>query len=161
MKKTISLMFVFLLLVSPMVSAQTVEQEAGVTPDNPLWGLEIVMEKIMTMLMTNQQDKINYGLQIADERLAEMEVMIKENKEDFVYQIEIERNRIVNQIATQEMTELTEQHKIQIRQRLEKHVEAAEQVREQTKEQTQEYIKTSVDQGKEILEKMQLKLGNQ
>jgi len=157
--KQISLMLVILLFASPLVMAQTIEQEAGITPDSPIWKLEVAMEKIMMALTFQQKDKINYGLKIAEERLAEMKVMISKNKPEFIGKIEEERNRIVNQMYTQEMTKLTEQNKIQIMQKLEQHTENMEQFKEQLQEQTRNKLEISTKKSSEVLENMKLKFG--
>lgn len=52
--------------------------QAGITPDSPLWGLDIAIEKITERFSENA--KLSHAM----ERLAEVKVMIQQNKADKV-----------------------------------------------------------------------------
>ncbi len=89
MKKIASLALVLILLISAIPSVlaednqeevEAVEVEAGVTPDSPLWGLERAQERIKLALTFNRAEKAKLRLQNAEERLAEVQVMIQEQK---------------------------------------------------------------------------------
>src|SRR3989344_3509057 len=57
-----------------------VEQEAGITASNPLWGLDRAFEKISLGLTFSHSAKAEKGLRYANERLAELQVLIAENE---------------------------------------------------------------------------------
>jgi len=84
-------------LVSPLVMAQEnlsqnetqnisltdenlTEVSPGVGPDSIFYGLDRAMERISLALTFNRARKAEKALRIADERLAEVEAMIKKNK---------------------------------------------------------------------------------
>ncbi len=69
-----------LILLSPVVIAQETPQDPGITPDSFLWGLDKVMEQISLLLTASPDAKATKGLKFAEERLAEIKVMIEENK---------------------------------------------------------------------------------
>ena len=67
--------------ISPIASAQeTATTDPGVTPDSLLWGLDKAFDQIALLLTTGDVDKAKKGLEIAEERLAEIRAMIEENK---------------------------------------------------------------------------------
>lgn len=70
-----------IVLISPIVNAQQiVTQDPGITPDSFLWGLDKAFDQISLLLTTGDTDKAKKGLEIAEERLAEIREMIEENK---------------------------------------------------------------------------------
>ncbi len=84
MKKILVMMFLFSFLalgvMVPMISAQEELENPGVTPDSPLWGLDRALEQIQLLLTIGSSSKAKIGLEIANERLAEIKEMIEENK---------------------------------------------------------------------------------
>ena len=72
---------VALLLIPGQVYAQEgVGVSAGVTPDSPLWALDIALEKLELMLTFDKTEKIRKRIEFAEERFAEAQKMIEENK---------------------------------------------------------------------------------
>ncbi len=70
-----------IVFIFPIVNAQqTVTQDPGITPDSFLWGLDKAFDQISLLLTTGDTDKAEKGLEIAEERLAEIRKMIEENK---------------------------------------------------------------------------------
>ena len=64
-------------------SAHEVEiVDAGVTPDSALHGLDKALERISLALAFGKVKKAEIKLRIAEERLAEVDAMIRENKFD-------------------------------------------------------------------------------
>lgn len=67
-------------LNSPLILAQTTSENPGVTPDSFLWGLDRALEQISLLLAASPNSEAKIGLEIAGERLAEIKLMIEENK---------------------------------------------------------------------------------
>ena len=61
---------------------EEVEEEAGITPDSPLYGLERAMERISLALTFGKSAKAKKGLAHARERLMEVQAMIAAKKLD-------------------------------------------------------------------------------
>jgi len=78
MKKVI--VFLFLPLLVPAVSAQNVEQPTGMMPDNMFYGLDLFFDEVAVFFTFNTADKVEARLNIMQERMAEMEAMASKNK---------------------------------------------------------------------------------
>ena len=76
------LLFIYLIFLLPVIFAQETSENPGITPDSFLWGIDKALEQISLLLATNPEAKAIKGLEIASERLAEIKVMIEENKLD-------------------------------------------------------------------------------
>ena len=83
MKKIITFFFLSIFLISLFSAQETTTEgiatqedveQAGVTPDQPLWGIDVALERITELFSENAK------LQHAMERLAEVKVMIEQNK---------------------------------------------------------------------------------
>lgn len=61
-----------------VVDGQTIS--AGVTPDNPLYGIDLALDRIRLLLTFEQKSKARVGLEVARERLLEAREMIIQNK---------------------------------------------------------------------------------
>ncbi|MBU2640170.1 MAG: hypothetical protein KKG75_05720 [Nanoarchaeota archaeon] len=68
------------ILILPIANAQQAIDDPGVTPDSFLWGLDKALDQLSLLLTTGDADKAKKGLEIAEERLAEIKTMIEENK---------------------------------------------------------------------------------
>ncbi|NQU98559.1 hypothetical protein HQ533_03760 [Candidatus Woesearchaeota archaeon] len=79
MKKIVILGIILLLLI-PVVSAQTKERSAGVTPDSVLYKLDVFFDNVKAALTSSPLGKAKVRLDIMQERMAEMEVMAVKNK---------------------------------------------------------------------------------
>ena len=77
--KTHIIILALVLLVST-ASAQTESVSAGITPDSPLWMLEIATERFTEMLAMNSDTRTALQLKHADERIAEMQVATNAEK---------------------------------------------------------------------------------
>ena len=80
MKKYLLLALVAVLLLIPIANAE--EQDAGVLPDSPLWGLDKALEQIELMLAAGNIEKAKIELKHASERLSEVKIMIEEKRLD-------------------------------------------------------------------------------
>ena len=80
MKKIIFAILLTILL-SPIANAQqTTINNPGITPDSFFWGLDKALDQLNLLLTTDDTGKARKGLEIAEERLAEIRTMIEENK---------------------------------------------------------------------------------
>lgn len=59
-----------------------VKEEAGITPDSPLWGIDRAIERISLALTFGKAAKAKKGLEYARERLMEVQAMQAEKKLD-------------------------------------------------------------------------------
>ena len=81
MKKIMGLFVAMLLVLSlPLALAEEETEDAGVTPDSPLYGLDRAMDRIALALTFNKAAKAEKGLNIAQERLMEAKEMADESK---------------------------------------------------------------------------------
>ena len=55
---------------------------AGITPDSPLWPLDVAVKRLSLLLTLDDSAKAHGALQIARERLLEVREMIMQNKLD-------------------------------------------------------------------------------
>ena len=69
-----------IVLIFPVNAQQTTTTDPGITPDSFLWGLDKAFDQITLLLTTGDVDKAKKGLEIAEERLAEIREMIEENE---------------------------------------------------------------------------------
>lgn len=95
MKKTITFIIIFLLLIN-IVSAQ----ENQITPDKPfLYQLDLLFEKIQLFFATNEIQKLNLRISFIDERISELETVAK-NKPQFLenakQELDRERDELIN-----------------------------------------------------------------
>ncbi len=81
-KKILVTSLVLTLLFAGIVSAQEVNDlpEAGITPDSPWYFLDSLSEKISLTFTFNQEKKIAKELRYAEERLAEVQKMVQNQK---------------------------------------------------------------------------------
>ncbi len=71
---------------------------AGVTPDSFLYGLDVALDDIRYLLTLDPQGKAKVGLEIAEERLAEVREMILQNKLDAVQRAEHEHGKALGRV---------------------------------------------------------------
>ena len=79
--KKITLILGLLILLLPMVLAQTIEEQAGTTPASPLHGLDMAMERFQVFLTKDTADKIGLEISNAQERHAELITMFQEKRD--------------------------------------------------------------------------------
>lgn len=93
--KTHIVVLALILLVFP-VSAQTEQATAGITPDSPLWHIDIAIERLTEIATLNNEKRIELQLKHADERIAEAKV--SQNPDKAIEQY----NKILNRINIME-----------------------------------------------------------
>jgi len=67
-------------MIAPVMAQENELGDPGITPDSPFWGIDKAFEQLSLFLTTSPEAKSIKGLEIASERLAEIKVMISENK---------------------------------------------------------------------------------
>lgn len=142
MKK--ALLLIFLLLALPLAAAQ----EAGVTQDSMLHGLDRAMERISLMLTLNKAAKSEKALAHAEERLMEAQQLAEEGKEEKLekakeqhqksLQIAEENLAKVKDGKDEEKSEEALETVARIQERIENHYENVVQVKETILERQRE-----------------------
>lgn len=116
------------------VSVEDLQKEVGIGPDNFLYGFKLAFENINLALTFNKEDKIQKRLQYADERLAEVQLMVAENKTQEAQRAEDERQKQVNETES-DLNDLEAQGgmradiRAHVLEELQKHVTVLEGVR--------------------------------
>ncbi|MFN6992266.1 MAG: DUF5667 domain-containing protein, partial [Fervidobacterium sp.] len=82
MRKSIYLIstLTFLLVVSLVVAhEEDTSLQARTRPDSPFYGLRVAFDKLSLLLTFDQTAKAHKALELANERLAEINLMLEEN----------------------------------------------------------------------------------
>lgn len=125
------------LLVSPAYAQINPDANAdGINPDDFLWGLDLFIDDLFLAIQFNNLEKAKLGIKIAEERLAEVKIMIEERDLVNAERALAEHNKFlsVTQIAVGDIEsedniqEIRE--KIEVEQRLEIHKTKIERVTE-------------------------------
>ena len=96
-------------------------------------------------------------MQIANERLAEMHMMVKQNKLQFINKAEIERTEIIDEIEENMAYGLSEEHREFVSERLQKHINRLEEFKEQAPELARERIQNAIEKSSKNLERIKAK----
>lgn len=102
--KLLGAIFLALLLVVPVVAQETTEtvdeseDEAGITPDSPLYGLDRAIERLQLSLTFDRSAKAKMGLRFAAERLEEVRQMIEEKKISSAERAKAEYDEIIEAV---------------------------------------------------------------
>ena len=145
MSKLINLVLIFLLFGLTNVNAQenVTNTDPGITPDNFLWGLDKAMDHISLLLTTSPDAKASKGLAIAQERLAEIKLMVKENKIEAAQKSEEDHNSLLNVVkeSISEINETNSSNTIKKIVKIEKELENQENEIERVNDQIKVKIK--------------------
>lgn len=71
---------------------------AGVTPDSFLYGLDVALDEVRYLLTLDPHGKARVGLEVAEERLAEVREMILQNKLDAVQRAQQEHGKALGRV---------------------------------------------------------------
>jgi len=116
-----SIMFVVLLLVFSPVYAEEEEIDAGITPDSGLYFLDTFMDNMRLAFAAKGESKIKMQLDIAEERLAEVNAMALKGDINAMMKAEKNHERIFlklqNEVRVEEGVEVGEE----VRNRFEHH----------------------------------------
>ena len=81
-KMTFVFITVLVMVLSNVHIAFAQVQEPGITPDSPLWGFDVFFDQVSLFFAFDATSKAKLSIKIADERLAEVKVMIENKKND-------------------------------------------------------------------------------
>jgi len=98
--KSIVIALMMLLIVS-MASPAYAEVELvdpGITPDNILYPVDLLLDDLGVALAFGNENKVNKQLDIAEERLAEVNAMLKANKTECAQEAIEEHNALMEQV---------------------------------------------------------------
>jgi hypothetical protein len=152
--KLISLMLAVLLVATPLASAQSFEVQAGIIlPDSPLYFLDILFDNLRLFLLQGKMKAI-IGLQIAEERVVEMEKMTQQNKFQVIERTMREHQNVVNTIE-EAMRRLPDEDKVEIQEKLYKHISVLESVLERVPIQAKQGIQTALENSKRVFDNIQ------
>ena len=148
---------ILMLLLVPLALALEPEVEAGITPDSSFYGLDIFFDNLRVAFTTNVAEKARVRLEIAQERVAEMKQMAQENKLQSQ-----EKARVQERLQIQEVENLVEEmvngEKVDIQQRLQKHIIILKDVFEKVSEQAKEGIQKAIDSSSKVFDNVQTKI---
>lgn len=65
----------------------TIQDDAGITPDSPLYPVERLIENIQIALTFSAEGKAELLIEFANERLAEAQIMTEQNRQDLVHKV--------------------------------------------------------------------------
>lgn len=121
------------LLVMPFAYAEVEVVDAGITPDSQLYAFDVALDNLMLRFQFSNEARVQRGLKIAEERLAETNEMIKLEKFE-----EAQKSQEQHQIRIQEMElVLAEVETEEAVERLQLRIQAHEQKIEAVKNQYQ------------------------
>lgn len=145
-----------LLLLMPFTLAQGLEPEvnAGITPDSGLYGLDVLFDNLRIAMTINSFEKAKLRIEIAEERIAEMKLMSESNKLEALDRARIEQEIQMNEIEKIRV-KLTDNEKVDIQQRLQKHILVLETVLEKVPEQAKMGIKLALENSVRVFDKQQ------
>jgi len=116
-RKMMSILLMGLFLFMPMSYAQT-QSDPGITPDSPFYFLDTAWETVRINLENNQTRRAELALEFADEKMAENERMIAENRSSALERSERRRARYMEQALNSTQNIENEQVREQVRNRL-------------------------------------------
>ncbi len=140
MKRVVAMLLMILIL--PIVNAQQTTQpaeDAGVTPDNFLWGLDKALDNLNLLLTFDKGEKAKKGIEIARERLLEVKEMINKNKLEAAEKGKEEHGKLLlkvkENVKALKKDNSTEQIKeeLEIEKKLKEHENAIEKVNTELK----------------------------
>lgn len=132
--KQFSAVLTFLTFVAASVVAQQPLPPAGVTPDNPFYGLDVAFDRLRLLIASGETEKARVGLEIASERLSELRVMIEQKKLDATERARTEYKNFLDEVnrsvrAIEVADPLEEAERVTIIEReLEEHEDVADEV---------------------------------
>lgn len=123
----ISVVLMSILFMSGVL-AETVElQNPGINPDSALWGIDRGLERIRYAFTFGSENRAEYGLKIAEERLSEIKVMNQRENIDGYELAENERQLILSRFE-KDLSNTQEQVRQNINIKLSQHLRAENEV---------------------------------
>lgn len=141
MRKNIYLIstLTFLLVASLVVAHEDSSFQVRTRPDSPFYGLSVTFDKLLLLLTFDQTAKAHKALELAEERLAEINLMLEENnmrateRARLEYEWALEKTKtairsIEERNTTEQITKV-----IELQKKIEEHEEKVETVRAKVK----------------------------
>ncbi len=108
---------------------QPLNIEPGTTPDSPIWGLDLLFERIQIMFTANKVKKIELRLRNIEERVEEIKIMVNKNKLKAIGYATEEKEKIEEKVI-EESEKVSLEVRERVMERLQKHIRILEMVRE-------------------------------
>ena len=115
----------------------------GITPDNPLYFLDVAIDQIRLNIASTDSEKAKIGMEIAEERLVEVKAMINQNRINDADKAQTEHDNMMKDITgrlssnedddTLEKTEKELESTVEIEKRIELHKLNITEVKEKVK----------------------------
>ncbi len=101
MKILALLIGIIFVLGIPSFAQNVTLTQPGMLPDNPFHGFQDFFENLQLFFAFSPQDKANVHLQLAEKRLAEINLAIQENRTDLVHSLSQYYDNEINQTQTE------------------------------------------------------------
>ncbi len=142
----------FVFFGSAAFAQNTQSAHPGITPDNFLYGLDVFFDNVRLALTLDETAKAKLGLEIAQERLAEIKIMVEAKKFSFAQSAEKEHSNILLTVrfsasaiskanSTQEIED-----EIKIEKGIEEHEKNIGEVQQEIEVKTKTKINITTDQ---------------
>ncbi len=152
MKKFLTCFTISILLFAAMVVAQEPSNaealpDAGMTPDSMLYFLDVALDNIQLALTFNPEKKVAKGLEIAEERLAEVKVMAAEGNTEGLTKAENEHGKTLSKVKDKikELSDTNEETELEKEMILEEKVNQHQKKVEMVKNEIEISIKIKGD----------------
>lgn len=158
MKGTISI-FCLILIVLPVAIAQSTiilepEVDAGITPESIFYQIDVWLDEQKIFRTQTDPEKARLRLEIAEERVAELKLMIQKSKAKESERAKEEQEKQIRELEILEK-KLTEEQKIKIQERLQKHILVLTRVKERAPEQAQKGLERAIENANKTFERIQ------
>ncbi len=151
----ISFSFAFFPFANAQLSNKSDEIQAGITPDSPvLWNFERFSEQMQLFFTFNDTKKVELRLQFADERLAEIKLMLSENNTKAAEKAEKARAEEIDKIENLEIDNKTKEL---IAEKLQKHISVLQEILDKSPENAVKGLGSALNNSSKVLEKFEVK----
>lgn len=155
----ISMLFMVLMAVGVLAQDANLEVEVlpGISPDNPLYGLDTALDNLRVALTAPGIEKARVRLEIAQERVAEVEKMAKLNKLKEASIAQAEEQKQIAEVEKIKDT-LDADKKAELQAKLYKHILVLQRVREKVPEQARSGIDNALTNSRKSFDRLQASL---
>ncbi len=154
-KRSFLILVLLLAIAMPLIMAQETEtqkgiQKAGITPDSPFYFLDVAFDNIRLAFAFGHENKVRIGLEIAEERLAEMKVTKNKNKTTALSKARVEYEKDM-QVVNENILQTKNETRQDYRQRLQVHVQILQEVKESAPEAAQKGLSNALENSQKAL----------
>ena len=148
MKKLITPLLILLML--PFAFAQETDMDiaGGILPDSPLYFIDVAIGNIQVAL-ANAESKPFKRLEIAQERVAELKLMLEKENSQAVVLVKAEYEKELNLIDMQS-SNISEEKKEELQIQLQRHVLTLENILEKVPLQAKSGIQNALDNSQKV-----------